>query len=175
MDIERRPIAQPEYPAALPPELAEFLRAQEVACLMHGTDQGTAYVVKLPRTEIVSLRGRVPVRVRHELYARPTAPVIRTIITIYDQPASPLALETFTNIEDTQQQAELAALAEQDRFLMLFYDEQLLHCLTKAVVNEQPADSATILAVAQRILAQIPRDRFDFEQAKQEVLDATQM
>jgi hypothetical protein len=40
------------YPEGeLPPELAEFLRHQEYACLTQATDKGTAFVLKLPRVE----------------------------------------------------------------------------------------------------------------------------
>src|SRR6266487_3780223 len=102
-DREDRLSGEPLEPSPLPPELAEFLRDRDVACLMQGTDQGTAFVIKLPAHDIDTARGRVPIRLRHELYAHPTAPVIRTTLHIYDRPQAPLALETFTNIEDEDQ------------------------------------------------------------------------
>ncbi len=89
---------EPLQPSPLPPELAEFLRDKTFACLMQATDRGTVLVIKALAHEIASARGRVPVQLRHELYQHPTAPVIRTIITLYDQPTTPLALETFTNV-----------------------------------------------------------------------------
>src|SRR5687767_5470891 len=91
---------EPQEPSPLPAELAEFLRDTEIACLMQETDQGTAFVIKLPARDIDSARGTVPIHLRHELHIHPAAPVIRTILVIYDQPEVPLALETFTNIED---------------------------------------------------------------------------
>src|SRR5690348_4905572 len=96
----RHRASEPIVPIPLTPDLAAFLRTQDVACLMHETNEGTAHVIKLPAAEIDSVRGRVPIQVRHELYAHPAAPVIRSVITIYDQPARPLALETMTNIAE---------------------------------------------------------------------------
>src|SRR6266508_3816601 len=105
-DRHDRGSGEPLEPSPLPPELAEFLREKDVACLMQATDQGTAFVLKLPTQDIESARGRVVIQLRHELYAHPAAPVIRTLLTLYDQPERPLALETFTNIDDENQRSE---------------------------------------------------------------------
>jgi hypothetical protein len=75
---------EPQRHIPLLPELAAFLRGQEVACLMQPTTQGTAFVIKLAGREIASVRGRVPIHLRHELYSHPAAPVIRTVLTVYD-------------------------------------------------------------------------------------------
>src|SRR4051812_38097594 len=99
----------PLAPAVFPPELAEFLQATPFACFQHPTDHGTALLVKAPRADIHSVEGTVPISFRHELYERPTAPVIRMLITIYDQPNHPLALETFVNVEDAEQRADYEA------------------------------------------------------------------
>src|SRR6266487_3433819 len=93
----------PLEPSPLPADLAEFLRDKDVACLMQATDQGTAFVLKLPSDDIESARGQMTIQLRHELYAHPAAPVIRTVLFLYDQPERPLALEVFTNIEDETQ------------------------------------------------------------------------
>src|SRR5215216_6895249 len=126
--------ATPDQPSELPPELAEFLRDQPIAALLHGTEnQGTVLIVKAPRPEIRSVQGRVPIELRHELYQHPAAPVVRLVTRIYDRPDSSLGLETFINVEDPDQRADYAALAEQDHLLMLFYDDRLAHQLTKRV------------------------------------------
>jgi hypothetical protein len=164
---------EPLEPSPLPKELAEFLRDKDVACLMQGTDQGTTFVLKLPTPDIESARGRFAIRLRHELYAHPAAPVIRTLLILYDQPERPLALETFTNIEDENQRSDFAALAHQEALLLLFYDEQLAHRLTKVVPQSNPEQSAEVLAYAEQILATIPKWEFDFERAKQAVMEAT--
>jgi hypothetical protein len=164
---------EPREPSPLPEDLAEFLRHQDVACLMQGTDQGTAFVLKLPAEDIESARGRVPIRLRHELYAHPTAPVIRTLLTLYDQPDRPLALETFTNIQDEDQRSAFAALAHQEALLLLFYDEQLAHKLTKVVPVTNPEQSAVVLNYAEQILTTIPEEEFDFDRAKRAVMEAT--
>jgi hypothetical protein len=172
-DQRDRDPSEPLEPSPLPAELAEFLRDTEIACLMQGTDQGTAFVIKLPAREIDSARGTVPVYLRHELYAHPAAPVIRTILVIYDQPAAPLAFDSFTNINNEEERSNFAALAQQDRLILLFYDEQLAHRLTKVVPQSDPEQSAVILTYAERVLATIPQEQFDFNRAKQAVMEAT--
>src|SRR5215211_5553162 len=122
-------------PNQLPPEMADFLKDKDYACLLWGTDQGSVFVVKAPAREIQSLRGNVPVRVLHQLYQHPRAPVIRTVITWYDQPESPLALETFINVEDEQQRADFTDLAKRQELRFLFYDRALRHRLSKLVPN----------------------------------------
>ncbi len=166
---------QPSGGMELPPELAEFLRDTDVACLMQGTDQGTAFVVKLPGQEIASVRGRIVIRLTHELFETPTAPVIRTVLRLYDQPASHLALETYTNIEDEEQRADFASLARQETFVMLFYDEELKRQLTKVVTHEAPEETTRVLDLAEQILSAIPPEQFNFEQAKEEVMKATRL
>src|SRR4051794_11170206 len=119
-------MARPEQsPNTLPPELAAFLKDHLSACLAQATDRGTVLLLKAPGHEIESVRGKVPILLRHELYQQPTAPVIRIVLTLYDQPARPLAFETFINVEDPQQRADYAALAKQPTLLLLFYDERL--------------------------------------------------
>src|SRR5438105_1566057 len=88
---------EPYHPAALPPGLLEYLQDRDITCVTQATDRGIALVIKAPLREIRSAQGPVPIAVRHELYDHATAPVIRMLTTIYDQPARPFALETFIN------------------------------------------------------------------------------
>lgn len=178
MTKERQPRhshGEPIDPSPLPEPLADFLKDRPLACLMYGTDQGTVFVVKAPAHEIQSVRGWVPIHFRHELYEHPAAPVIRTVIRIYDQPQHPLALETFTNVEDEQQKAEFAGLATQDSVLMLFYDEALHHRLTKQVSYGQNELIPEILRQAEQLLAAIPEEKFDFDRAKAAVMLRTRL
>src|SRR5256885_14959634 len=112
-----------QHGAELPPELAEFLLGQQYAALLHATNHGTVLVVKMPRHEIESVRGRVPIEIRHELYAHPTAPVIRMVTRIYDQPDSSVALETYVNVADEDQRSDYGELAPQQELTLLFYGE----------------------------------------------------
>lgn len=164
---------EPDPPIALPPELVDFLTGQDIACVMQATDRGTAFVIKLPNAEIQSVRGTVPIALRHELYHHPSAPVIRTVISIFDQPDSHLALETFTNIADDQQKADFVALAEQDELYLLFYDEQVHHRLSKQVGHGTKEAIPEILGAAGRILQSMPDERFDFDRAKVAVMEHT--
>ncbi len=113
--------------------------------------------------------------VSHELRHHPAAPVVRTVIKIYDQPKSPLALETFTNVDDEQQWADFASLADQDTFTLLFYDETLQHRLSKQVPNAAGDQMSRILTYVDRIRAAIPNEQYDFDRAKAAVLASTHL
>lgn len=166
---------EPEPQIPLLPELAAFLRGQEVACVMQPATQGTAFVIKLAGREIASVAGRVPIHLRHELYSHPAAPVIRTVLTLYDQPERPLALETFTNAEQPDQRKDFVRLAQQDQFLLLFYDEKLRHRLSKVVPYQDEGQVEEILRQADGLLTAIPPERFSFERAKRAVMRETSL
>lgn len=167
--------SEPLHPSALTPELAEFLKDHDYACLTEATDIGTILVLKAPAADIRSARGRVPILLRHELYQHPQAPVIRMTVRIYDQPDRPLALESFVNVSDPQQRAEYAALAEQDQLYLFFYDEQLRHRLTKGVHNAGGDTIRDVLTQAEQLRARIPQQQFDFDAAKKEVMRQTHL
>ncbi len=160
------PVASP-----LPPELADFLRGHEYACLTHGTDRGTVFLLKAPSADIESARGRIPTSLSHELYSHPRAPVIRLLLHLHDQPSQPLAFETFINVRDPDQLEEYRDLAGQDLHRLLFYDEVLEHRLSKLVRNRAGAQMQQILTIAARLSAAIPYDWFDFDAAKAEVME----
>lgn len=166
--------AAPPPPVALTPELAAFLRAHEgYACLAHATSAGTAYLVKTPAADLASLRGTIPVSLRHELYDHPAAPVLRTVLTLYDRPEAPLRLETFCNVADPEQRADFAALADQEEVLLLFYDEALQHRLSKRVPTPNREDIPLLLGWADDRRAATPASIYDFDRAKAAVLRQT--
>jgi hypothetical protein len=176
-------MSRPEYsspdsplpPGVLPPELAEFLTDQDYACVTQATDIGTVLVLKIPTPDIHSLRGPVPIWLRQELYQHPAAPVIRMVLSFYDQPEAPLALETFINVDDPQQRADFAALTSQEELPMLFYDEALAHQLTKVMPYVHQEQAAALLATAEQILSGMASDTFNFGQAKEAVMEATRL
>lgn len=160
-------------PTAMPPELATFLKDRPFACLTHPTDQGTVLVIKAPGREIESVRGGVRIGFQHELYDHPTAPVIRMVTTIFDQPDRPLALETFINVADPEQRSDYEAFGRQEQLLMLFFDERLVHRLTKTIAGLDAQTIGRVLARADRLLETI--DQFDFDLAKADVMEATSL
>src|SRR6266480_545835 len=109
----------PLEPNQLPPEMAEFLKGHQYACLILGTDQGSVFVAKAPARDIQSLRGNVPVRITHQLFQHPQAPVIRTLVRWYDQLEHPLAMESYTNVGDEQQRQDFLDLAQRSELRFL--------------------------------------------------------
>jgi hypothetical protein len=164
---------EPPHSVPLPPELAEFLRTQDLVALWHASDIGTLLVLKAREPQLESLGGTIPVELDHQLWAHPAAPVIRSLITFHDQLDAPLRLETFTNVADPDQRATFAALERQDQIAVLGYDEHLRHRLSKRVTHSAAAFVPTIVAEADRLLAAIPADQRDFDAAKQHVLEVT--
>ncbi|HLZ25400.1 MAG TPA: hypothetical protein VKQ30_25030 [Ktedonobacterales bacterium] len=166
--------SDPLVPVALPPDLAAFLRWQPgYACVTQATTEGTAYVLKTPAADLATLRGTIPVGLRHELYDHAAAPVIRTVLSLYDRPEAPLRVETFINVAEPDQRADFAALAEQEELLLLFYDEALRHRLSKRVPYPDRGDIPRILTRADELRAAIAPWRFDFERAKAAVMKST--
>lgn len=164
-----------QRPNELPPELAEFLRSQEYVMLTHATDQGTIFVVKAPQREISSVTGPVLMKVFHELYQEPEAPVIRSVVKMYDQPDTSLSLETFTNVRDEQQRSDFDILAQQQKFLFLFYNENLQHQLSKQLNNSNGKQMSKILELADRRSSILSDATYNFDQAKARVMRNTKL
>ena len=168
--------SEPLYPIPLLPELADFLaHVGPYACVTQATDLGTGYVIKAPAHESVRVRGRVPIQIQHTLYEHRAAPVIRTVLSIYDQPQSPLRVESFINVAEPDQRADFAALADQEQLYLFFYDELLRHRLNKVIPQSGDETIAKILAQADALRSRIPLWRYDFMRAKRDVLIGTHL
>jgi hypothetical protein len=158
----------------LAPELADFLRSAEpYVALLHATDRGTGFIAKLPAFEIRAVQGPVPMHLNHQLFDLPAAPVIRTVLTIFDRPTDPLFLEAFTNVADQDQRETFAALSWQDEFLLHFFDEQLDRQLSKRVTGFPQPGVLNMIDLAVDIASRIPPRQFDFDGAKAAVIRAT--
>jgi hypothetical protein len=156
---------------ALPPELCEFLALRDRACLTIPTDDGTVIVAKTPTADIDSCRGRVKILVSQELFNTSHGPVLRLLLTIHDQPERPLCLEAFCNIADPSQFAEYQDLLSRPVLRVLFYDEQVVHRLSKLI--PQPLDNTTksLLPTALKLLKRTAPDMLDYDKAKQIIQD----
>jgi hypothetical protein len=175
--FEHDPLFQPESPEplALPPELLAFLRERDYACLTQLTDQGTVYLCKTRDADLETLAGPFPIQIEHELYRLPQAPVVRALLTLWDRPAAPLRLESFTNVRDPAQREELAALTGQTTALLLFYGDAARVHRAKRIAQhqEQRTQLTRLLAAAVQHAVGIPPGRYDFDAAKAVVVDAT--
>lgn len=169
----RRPNGEPLTPTPLPPELAEFLGAQELAGVLHGSDRGTLLIVKAPATEIDSLRGTFPIGQRHELHDHPLAPLIRVVTSFPDVLSGPLVLESFVNVVDPEQRSNYGELLRQPDLVVLFYDDALRHWLSKRVPLSRSTGLEQVLVRADRLAVAIPPDRYDFDRAKADLLART--
>jgi hypothetical protein len=176
MNPERHPSREPFHPTPLPDELVEFLKEKpDYLCLPHGTNLGTIFLIKAPAVEIAAMPNPVRISVQHGLFEHPQAPVIRTVIRIYDKPDAPLALESFTNVDDPVQREDFAALAAQKEIHLLFYDEAIRHRLTKRVPNRDDQALSGILDKALELRRAIPAQAYDFDIAKLDVMRRTRL
>ena len=94
---------------------------------------------------------------------------------IYDQPSRPLAFETFVNVGDAVQRADYEALSRQDELVMLFYDQAVKHALSKRVRLTDQVGLLKVLTTADRLLSAIPEAQRDFDTAKAEVMNQTNL
>src|SRR4051812_9679910 len=154
----------------LPLALKEFLRTQEYACLLHGSNRGTLVLLKAPAPDLATLQRPLPVRISHELYSKPTAPVIRTLLRWYDRPNSSLSFEAFTNAADPEQRQDYRRLAKQSTLMILGYDELLRLAVQKRVANHQQRAITQSAELADKLRALIPEGEYDFDLAKARVM-----
>jgi len=157
----------------LPADLAEFLQGEQYACVTAANDQGTVHVIKAHRADIAGMGDRVPLRVSHAVYEHPLAPVIRTVVTLYDQPERPLALETFINVAEADQRTDFATLGDQAALHLLFYNEDLAYQKGITLLNNQRAAIPAILRRADTVRAGILAGRYDFDAAKAAMMART--
>jgi hypothetical protein len=177
--FDHDPFPQPESPEplALPPELVAFLREHEYACLTQLTDQGTVYLCKARDADLETLSGPFPIQLDHELYRLPQAPVVRALLAVWDRPTTPLRLESFTNVRDSAQRDELAALTDQETALLLFYGDAARFRRAKrlALHQEQRTRLRHLLVAADQHAAGIPPQRYDFDAAKAAVIESQEV
>jgi hypothetical protein len=160
----------PSKRGQLPLQLHEFLRTQEYACLLLGSNRGTLFLLKAPATDLATLQGSIPIRITHELYSKPTAPVIRSLLRWYDRPDSQILFEAFTNVADPAQRDDYRRLAKQSTLTVLGYDELLRLAVQKRVANPQQREITQITALADKLRELIPQGEYDFDLAKARVM-----
>lgn len=162
----------------LPPDLAAFLREQDYCCLpTPSAGGGTCLIVKMPTVRLGEMTMPVPVQIKFMTYHCATSPVIRTILVVNDRPNDPLYLEFFTNVGSDDDVRDFKGLLHDERVVIYYFDAQLHHRYTGfiAVPHAWRLGLPSILASAQRDLAAIPLERRDFELAREEVIDRTNL
>lgn len=167
----------PETSNELPAEPAGVLREQPyTAALLRITNLGTVLLARALRHEIDSIRGRVPIGFQHELHDHPASPVIRMVTKIYRQPEHALAFETFVDVGDPYQRTNYAALAHQDKLTLdLYYADAFSLTLRKRGRLTDHVGLMRVLTTADRLLAAIPEDQRNFDRAKAEVMNQTNL
>lgn len=80
-------------------------------------------------------------------------------------------LETFINVVDTEQRETFAALGWQSSLPLYFFDEQIIHRLSKRVLGFPQPGVLDMIDSAIGHLRTLPRGTFDFDRAKQAVLE----
>lgn len=157
----------------LPEETKEFLRQtgpEEYVMITGAFEHGVVHIVKTPGADIEGMHANVPMEIIHELHEAPEAPVIRSVVKIYDDLRRPLALEAFTNVRNEEQCQNFATLASQPAYIFLFYDESLQHRLTKFVVNTHGEQTVSLFQNALLASSHIPDEQYNFDQAKEAVI-----
>lgn len=153
----------------LPPELEAFLRSQRYGLLTIAASIGTVLIAKAPAEDIESCRGRRTIVLTHELYAYPSGPVLRMLLSIDDE-SGPLVLETFCNVAASDQLSDWRSMLAADVVRVAFFDEGLRCRLMKAIPQAPSADRERLIPEALAILAGTDPSRLDFDAAKAAVM-----
>lgn len=152
-------------PAALPEPLRAFLRDNEHAMLTIGTNIGAVLLVKAPSRDIESCRGRRAMQLDYELHENEYGPLLRLVLSVPDERLGTLLLETFCNLADPDQLREWRELLSGAPIKLAFYDEHLVHRLSK-VVGPATEAARALLERAVAMLEATPPVARNFDRAK---------
>lgn len=154
-------------PNELPAEVKEVFERTGYGCLALESSIGVVHVCHAADADIASFND-APITYRWELIKMPTAPLIRLVFRVHDQPDNPYQFESFLNVAEEDQGQVLTDLAGQDQLYLAFYGNNLTHHFTRAVSHDeqqwQRLDEIT--AEAETYLEQLPEGKFYFDQAK---------
>jgi hypothetical protein len=161
-------------PVILSPDLRAFLYAEpgDVALFLSSPDDKlTSLVLKTNTNNIDTLRGDVPIHYCWTLWDTPWARVLRMEMTIYDRPHAPYVLETFMNVADPAQLADLRQLTVQEYFQIHVFDRRCRYKLTKRLAQDAETRWSLVQAIDLALLTLKGLDGcWDFDRAKVNVL-----
>jgi len=157
--------------AELPVELREVFESAGYGCLPAETNLGVVHVCHAPDADVEGFAGK-PVSYQWQLIEMTTSPLIRLRLAILDRPMTTYEFESFFNVAQDDHARMLAQLANQDRFYLAFYGDDLTHRFTKVVEHDrqqwQYLDE--LVAGATACLERIPAEQRDFDRAKAEFM-----
>lgn len=134
------------------PDLPEFYKnalrsSPGTLCTVALINHAAALVVKLDRAAIERLRGPIPIGFRSEAGFFDTGAVIRLVLDFFDQPDSPLLVDTFLSVAAPDDRAVLTSLAQQEMLDIHLFDPRLTYHYSKRIpLRETPRrDLATLV------------------------------
>lgn len=154
----------------LPDEMQAVFEKMGYGCFAaERADNTVAFITHASDRDIRQFRG-APVLYEWQYIAMPTAPLIRHLSVILDNPASPYRLEHFLNVGDPDQARGLSRLVSQPELSFDFYGEEFEYAYSTVVPH--PAEIREGLAARVRkaieYYGEIPAARRDFDRAKAE-------
>ncbi len=107
-----------------------------------------------------------------QLIKMPTAPLIRSIFFIIDNPDEPFRFESIFNISEDVEEKILMQLANQDRLYFAFYGDELNYRFTQVVPQDRKERQTIDMVVsqAQEYWNALPTEMRDFDKAKAEFI-----
>ena len=166
-ELETRPDFTDVRPNELPSPLRELLASTGYGCLAVESDNGIIHVCHVSDRDIASFK-RAPVKYQWQLIMMPTAPLIRLLFVVVDDPHNPYQFESFLNVAEADQAQVLADLGEQDHFALAFYGDDLSYRYAKVVAHKpwQRQQLEVMVSQARLHWQQIAPEKRDFDQAK---------
>lgn len=151
----------------LPKEIREVFENTGYGCLAAETDIGVVHLCHAADNDIERFAAK-PMLYQWQLIEMPTAPLLRFVVAILDQPQNPYRFESFLNIADETQSNILVQLARQDKLHLAFYGDDLSHHFTTTLEPspQQWRQLDELVWRASQHWHGIPPEQRDFDQAK---------
>jgi len=151
----------------LPVGVKEVFEQIGYGCLAAETDFGIIHVCHASDEDLDGFRNK-PAYCIWQLIEMPTAPLIRLLLVVMDNPVNPFQFESFLNVADRDQANILSELANQDRLYLSFYGDSLAHQYTTVTPHTKHhwQDLDKIVEKAHMHRQSIPEKLRDFNKAK---------
>lgn len=167
----RRP--SPFETVALPQWMREELRASNFTGNFLRTNRGSLLIMKVPESIIPELAG-VGVTQTHHLYETPVAPVIHVVTAFPVDPEDPILIDAFFDPANKEDRLTYQTMALRDELEIRILDERMEERFVKVAQGlPQDPDISLRLYKAIDMSRRIPKDQYDFDIARELILDFT--
>lgn len=160
-------------PAYVDDNLRQAFEQVGFGCLPIWTSTGCTLFVQVDERTIRECRNAVH-SVRLELHEVDGCPLLRLDVKVYDRPGDPLHMDCFLNVQDTDHQEVVDALAEQEWMVFHWYVPGMKYARSSGIPwpPQQREEAGEIIKKARAI---VDSGGGDFDQAKAKWMTENQL